>query len=161
MNREDMFKQWFEEKRGLMWRNPIEIAKDAFFAGLDAKGLSPREELLLETAREDGVFGPTAEDIYYEYPRHEGRQAAIKAIKKAILTRGCPMMGYDSAEQYIMTQTKAYAAAVAKWPRSARYTKDGVDTVPHPATWFNQGRYDDDPKCWERGTPSTNQITIR
>lgn len=82
-----------------------------------------------------------AETIYQAYPRHEGKKAALKAISVA-------MRGTPSSD--LLQKTMEYAAAVKKWPESFRYTKQGRDLVPHPATWFNEGRFMDDPKAWEQ-----------
>lgn len=76
--------------------------------------------------------------IYEAYPRHVGRKTALAAI-------GRSLAAYDGN---LLERVQAYAAAVAKWsPRERQF-------VPHPTTWFNQGRYADDPKEWERGVPS-------
>lgn len=88
----------------------------------------------------------TAEDIYLAYPRHIGRGAAIKAIQKALKMP-------KFAPTYLLAKTQAYAAAVAKWP------KDERKFVPHPATWFNQERYLDDPAEWQRGAATTSQFS--
>lgn len=85
----------------------------------------------------DGI----AEAIYQAYPRHEGKKAALKAISVA-------MRGTPSSD--LLKTTMEYAAAVKKWPDSFRYTKEGRDLVPHPATWFNEGRFLDDPKAWSQ-----------
>lgn len=80
----------------------------------------------------------TAETIYEVYPRKEARQDALKAIGKAM--ERCP-------PARLLERTQAYAAAVAKWiPDDRKY-------VPHPATWFNGGRFDDDPTTWAREAP--------
>jgi hypothetical protein len=79
----------------------------------------------------------TPEQIYAAYPRKEARQAAINAIEKAI---DIPI---DPAR--ILASTKAYASAVATWPDEER------KYVPHAATWYNRGSYDDDPGIWNRG----------
>lgn len=76
-----------------------------------------------------------AERIYRAYPRHTARQAALKAIRKALKT--------VPAER-LLAVTEAYAAAVGRWPNSER------KYIPYPATWFNRGSYDDDPSEWER-----------
>jgi hypothetical protein len=90
-------------------------------------------------------FAPsvTAEDIYAAYPRKVGKQAAIKAIKKAIKALGG---AFGKPEVELLILTKQYAAAVATWPAADK------QFIPHPATWFNRGSYDDDPKEWVRGT---------
>jgi len=77
------------------------------------------------------------EAIYAEYPKKVGKQAALKAISQA-LKRG-------ATADHLTERTKLYAQAVS--PLKA--TEDW-QYVPHPATWFNQGRYDDDESNWKR-----------
>lgn len=81
---------------------------------------------------------PTPEDIYAAYPRKEAKQDALRAIEKALTKR-------SAAE--LLKATQNYAAAVQQW------IPDDKKFVPHPATWFNGGRFDDDPKTWERKRP--------
>jgi len=71
-----------------------------------------------------------AEIIYEAYPRKVARPAAIQAIRRALQAKS-----FD----WLLGQVERYAEAV-----------DGQSKkfVPHPATWFNQARYDDDPKEW-------------
>jgi hypothetical protein len=80
---------------------------------------------------------PTAREIYEAYPLHTAPKAAIRAIEQALRSR-------PAAD--LMAACQAFAAAVATWPSA-----DRARFVPHPATWFNQGRYDDDPRAWFRG----------
>lgn len=87
-----------------------------------------------------------AEAIYALYPRKEAKKAAIKAIQK-VLKSG------KITELELQNKVRLYAAAVATWSDSVRYTREGSDTVPHPATWFNQERYNDDPAAWQRKNP--------
>jgi hypothetical protein len=105
----------------------------------------------------------TAEDIYEAYPRKIGRGAAIRAITKAIKNLKKPLpetpgdgIPWDGAidwrEFWILSRTKAYASAVSKWPADER------KFCPHPATFFNQERYLDDPKEWSRGQ-ATSQFS--
>ena len=44
---------------------------------------------------------------------------------------------------------KTYADATTRWPVADR------QFIPHPATWFNRGSYDDDPKEWSRNAVGT------
>lgn len=83
---------------------------------------------------------PTAEDIYQAYPRRQGKIDAIRSIQRA-MKREHP--------SHLLERTQAFAEAVARWP-----AEDNPKFVPHPATWFNRGSYDDDPKLWERKAPS-------
>jgi len=78
-----------------------------------------------------------AERIYAAYPRRVAKKDALKAITEALKT---------TPEAKLIEATKAYAAAVAQWPASeSRF-------IPHPATWFNSGRYDDDRVQWRRNS---------
>jgi len=82
-----------------------------------------------EKANEDA-----GEAIYSAYPRKVAPADALKAIAKAIAKGKAPA--------HLLERTAAYAAATALW------TEDELRFIPHPATWFNGGRYDDDPKTW-------------
>ena len=77
-----------------------------------------------------------SESIYAEYPKKVGRPDALKAISKAISKFGAPLL---------LEKTKAFAVARA----------GNLDFVPHPATWFNQERFNDDPSTWK---PSSNGV---
>lgn len=92
----------------------------------------------------------TPELIYACYPRKVGKNAAIKAIIKAEReVRDGDHGGWD----YLLKQTRAYADAVATWPAADK------QYIPHPATWYNRGSYDDDPKEWQRGAEQTSQFS--
>jgi hypothetical protein len=85
-----------------------------------------------KSKRSDKTKVPAAvlEEIYDAYPRHVGRNAALKAIEKAIC-RTAPSQ--DSA--WLLERTRAYARQ-----------RKGEDEkfTPHPKTWFNEGRYYDE-----------------
>ena len=90
---------------------------------------------------ETGTVAPTrraarelAVSIYDLYPRKVGREKAVQAILRAFLKVDPEML---------KSKVEEYAAAVTKWPRDRR------QFIPHPTTWFNQGRWDDDPAEWE------------
>lgn len=71
--------------------------------------------------------------IYEAYPRKVGKQEALKTIVK-VLKSG---VVFDD----LLAKTKSYAAV---------NQEEGADPgyIPHPATWFNAGRYADDPNEW-------------
>ncbi len=73
--------------------------------------------------------------IYAEYPRKAGRADALKAIRSAMKTKTLELL---------LERTKAYAEATSAWPESEKHF------IPHPATWFNRGSFDDDPETWKR-----------
>jgi hypothetical protein len=79
--------------------------------------------------------------IYEAYPRRQGKQDALKAICKALGISGV-------TPEELLAKTRAYAAATAQWFEADR------QYIPHPATWFNRGSYDDDPATWIRNAAS-------
>lgn len=69
-------------------------------------------------------------DIFWdEYPRREGKGAARKAFEKAIKK----------------TTIDVILDAIRKQKSSAQWTRDNGQYIPHPATWLNQERWDDEP----------------
>lgn len=71
----------------------------------------------------------TATDIYNAYPLKVGKPNALKAITKAM---------EKHSPQSLLSLTQQYSSA-----RGA-----DLEFVPHPATWFNQERFADDPTTW-------------
>ena len=73
-----------------------------------------------------------AELIFAEYPRKVAKKPAIKSIIDATKIHG---------HEFLLEKTRAYSVAV-----------NGAEKefLPHPATWFNQERFNDDPKEWKR-----------
>lgn len=70
--------------------------------------------------------------IYSAYPRKVGKPSALKAINRVIRD------GFDP--NTLLGLTASYAHAVK-----------GTGTIlPHPATWFNDRRFEDDPSTWVR-----------
>lgn len=83
------------------------------------------------TGRTSAPCDIQAEAIYKEYPLKAAKPEALKAIRKAI-----EKAGFD----HVLERTKAYATIRAS----------DKAFMPHPATWFNQERYNDDPETWKR-----------
>ena len=72
-----------------------------------------------------------AEEIYKIYPKKVGKPDAISAIKKAINKDGF---------KHVFEKTELYVNA---YNGESRY-------IPHPSTFFNQERYNDDPSEWSQ-----------
>lgn len=85
-----------------------------------------------------------AERIFAAYPRKEAKSAGIGAILRAL---------ESTPADVLLRATAAYASAVAKWPRDQR------KFIPHPATWYSRGSYEDDPTSWQR-TEANTLLTI-
>ncbi len=75
----------------------------------------------------------TCEEIYAAYPRKVAKPEALRAIGKAI-SRG-------TSSAVLLARTKRYAET----------TDLELRFIPHPATWFNQERFNDDPATWKNG----------
>ena len=72
----------------------------------------------------------TGFDIFWEhYPRHEGkakaRESFLKVIKKGVALN-------------------VLIDAIEKHKQSQQWQKDGGQYIPHPATWLNQQRWEDE-----------------
>ena len=72
----------------------------------------------------------SAEAIYQLYPRKEGKGKALQSIEKALRI---------TTAEILTEAVQAFAAA-----------KAGTDPqfIPHPASWFNARRWEDDRKTW-------------
>ena len=93
--------------------------------------------LKLEVSTKKPSCDQLAESIYQEYPRKVSKPAGIKAIKNALKTHPA---------EYLLEKVKAYSAATGWKDRQF---------IPHPATWFNGRRWEDDPAEWEQPTGPT------
>jgi len=119
----------------------LKACEEAFEAGKE-EGAKQRKK--------SGVL-PEAEQVYALFPKKVGKDDALKSISAALKKH--PLA-------FILDKTNQFAEAVNSWPTSYRYGKDGRDFCPHPATWFNDGRYQDDAKEWKRfgaRNPAPNQ----
>lgn len=80
------------------------------------------------------------EAIYQAYPKHVGHGAAVKAIEKALARIAADPTRNGEPAAFLLDRVTVYA--------TARAGQDPQFT-PHPATWFNQERYLDDPEQWK------------
>lgn len=72
-------------------------------------------------ARQDAGF----EKFWTAYPKKVGKQAALSAYKK------------------VKVPVDTLISAVEAQKRSTQWTKDNGRYIPNPATWLNQGRWED------------------
>jgi hypothetical protein len=85
------------------------------------------------------------------YPRKEAKGKALEAWKKAGKRLVGSGMSRPGAVAHLLDRVQAYAS-------SPRATQSDPSKIPHPATWLNQGRYDDDPQTWQ--TPLTDRGVV-
>jgi len=92
--------------------------------------------------------------IYLAFPRHVAPRAAVKAIQKAAerLVKAKEQPDQESAKRYLWKRAATYARS----PAGQKPPKGGEDFRPHPSTWFNQERYDDDPAEWQIPNGASN-----
>ena len=95
-----------------------------------------REEKSIKTPLPPkGGDAAVVEKIYQAYPRRVAKGAAIKAIRLA--TRN----GVSAAHLLARVQRYAEIVGPLKGGEGERY-------IPHPATWFNQQRWEDGDDVW-------------
>lgn len=100
-----------------------------------------------ESSNEDSKAraGPTIEafEIWWRiYPRHVKKPKAFEAWKKtiAIIRQRNDWPADGTAESWLNQATKEFSQSV----------EGRGDFCPHPTTWLNAGRFDDDRKEWHR-----------
>ena len=99
---------------------------------------TPKERHSSST-RVEGVSAADVEAVYNLYPRKVGKGDALKASGKAI--QAIKARGEADPVGWLKAKVKTFAESPAG--QAGKFT-------PHPATWFNQGRFDDDPAEWRR-----------
>ncbi|RHO53547.1 hypothetical protein DW094_11480 [Ruminococcaceae bacterium AM07-15] len=75
-------------------------------------------------------LGGRFDRFWSAYPRKAGKGAALKAFQKL-------NPGEELLEQMLDT--------IRQQKRSIQWLADGGRFIPHPATWLNQGRWEDEP----------------
>ena len=73
--------------------------------------------------------GERFDEFWYAYPRKEGKDAARKAFARRSPTKEL---------------LADMLAAIEAQKRSEQWQRDGGQFIPHPATWLNQGRWQDE-----------------
>jgi hypothetical protein len=91
---------------------------------------------------------PTYDDeqLYEIYPRHVARRYALLCIRRCLrlLARERFDGDRDRARAWLKTRLIEYSNS----PLIRRLKREHKHLIPHPSTWFNQGRYDDENTEW-------------
>lgn len=122
----------------LKWK--MEVEKEA---NQNSKNGEPIPDIIPNTIPDDnppispqrGESSAAFERFWQAYPRKVGKQAALKAFKK------------------VKVSVEILVEAVEKQKRSSRWRKDNGQYIPNPATWLNQGRWEDEVEQTEEGGP--------
>ena len=86
------------------------------------------------------------EEFWKAYPNKKGKQAAARSYGYAIKK----------------TTIEIMLSAIEKQKRGADWLKEGGQYIPHPTTWLNQGRWDDEvtPRHFKNVDSNLMQETI-
>jgi hypothetical protein len=87
-----------------------------------------------------GAYTQDFEMWFASYPRRVAKAAAFKAWQKVI-----PWLAMDRE----CTREQAREIIIKATHEFARSSVGQGQFCPHPATWLNEGRYDDDPREWQ------------
>lgn len=83
---------------------------------------------------------PLFDQFWNAYPRHVNKQGAMKVFEKAKI---------DNELLAVILK------AIERQKESDQWTKDGGQFIPHPATWLNQKRWEDEtPKPYIKKVPA-------
>jgi hypothetical protein len=91
--------------------------------------------------RKTDAFCKQFETWWQTYPRKAGKGKAYDAWAAAgRRIKAARKLDSSGVASFLLDRASAFAD-----------TPNGQDPkfCPYPATWLNQARYDDDPKCWE------------
>lgn len=80
--------------------------------------------------------------IYDAYPKKIDKKRAMQSINKAIID----MKRNGGTAENLLETVKQYRREVERHGLNPRHEKWA--SIPHPSTWFNQGRYENDPAEW-------------
>lgn len=107
----------------------------------NSSSFSASERSSEESARETNGF----EQFWAIYPRKVGKDGARKAFEK---------------RHFDADSLKSVLNAVSEQARSHQWQREGGQFIPHPATWLNQGRWQDEPEITVAERP-LNQFELR
>lgn len=100
-----------------------------------SKKIPTKDTTTKDTLTKD-IYPPEFLTFWKAYPKKVGKDAALKAWKKRNGTRP----GID-----------AIIKAIEEQKRSDQWTRDSGQYIPNPATWINQGRWDDEVETQPKG----------
>ncbi len=82
-----------------------------------------------------------AEKCHLAYPRKVAKQDSLRAFIKHISKLSEAHKGDDAAGEWMLARVEAFG-------RSSLVASTPLDKLPYPATWANDGRYDDPAAEW-------------
>lgn len=95
-----------------------------------------REDVELHNASTGKMF----EEFWSEYPRKVSRKAALRAFRTAVGDGRLCDSRREALFRDVMRGLRAHK-------RSSQWNRDGGQYIPHPSTWLNQERWNDEVDC--------------
>ena len=136
-----------EPRAALLAENASECGT-LFLNNAELRAVGMRNELPTERTRKEKKKEHSVSEHFAEwykaYPRKVGRAVAEKAYAKALKT-----LGKSKALNQLQTVELLLNAAL-EFAKSPAGNKG--EYTPHPTTWLNQARYDDDRSEWANGS---------
>lgn len=100
-----------------------ELPQDA--ARIQSRIQNPESRIRIQNPNTRETRGAEFEKFWSAYPRKEGKQKARAAFEK------------------VTAPLETLLEALERQKTSAQWTKDGGQFIPHPATWLNGKRWED------------------
>lgn len=98
------------------------------------------------------------------YPKKVGKKAARQAFERAVKVRGAGHRKSGTGDRGSGTGDPSPAevmiAAVERQKASRQWQRDAGRFIPNPATWLNQGRWEDEPPEAAPALPTLSGITL-
>ena len=137
------------------WKGNIPTKKEGDIIMFDIDNADEEMKLNLlsvKVSKEQEDLKKYIEAIYKAYPKHAAHLQAEKSIEKAIKLL-CKTKGISTgiAGKHLLEITLKFA----------KTEKANGKYCPLPATFFNQGRYNDDPVVWGKIIKNNNRKTLK
>ena len=100
----------------------------------------PKEE---NTPQKPPTGGGAFEAFWAAYPRKNGKLAAKRAFDR------------------VHVPIETLVTAIRRQECSAQWTAENGKYIPYPATWLNQGRWEDDVEPVQRGIPHEGNVFLQ
>lgn len=139
------------EAEGKVYAEIPSFTKHQIINNREAESIIPARVKHASTTRESGKEGRKGkegndasshaslfETFWETYPKKVGKDAARKAFEKR------------KPDEPLLEKM---LSAIRLQVQSDQWTRDGGEFIPHPSTWLNQGRFDDEPG----GKPTAGQ----
>lgn len=126
-NKENRISEVRRKAAQTRWNNANAMQNNANAMQSNAKERKGKENKGKNKPPVSPIIGDDKFDVFWKaYPNRKGKQAALKSWKK------------------MKPDLQVCLAAIERQKKTEQWRRDGGQYIPHPATWLNQGRWDDE-----------------